>query len=192
MKSSSQAYGLTKDVLEKIEAKYSEESERECMQWIEDITGIKFYTTPGQAAVQEKLKSGVILCHLINKLKPNSVKKINETTLAFKQMENISNFLSACQQYGLQSTDIFQTIDLFEGKNMVQVLTTIVALGRRAQGLNFKGPVLGPKEAQKNEREFTEEQLREGEKIIGLQMGSNKGATQSGQNFGKTRSILQE
>ena len=48
----------------------------------------------------------------------------------------------------------------------------------------------GPKEAEANKREFTKEQLDQGKSIIGLQMGSNKGANQSGQNFGKGRMIV--
>lgn len=36
-------------------------------------------------------------------------------------------------------------------------------------------PCLGPKEAQASVREFTEEQLKQGQNVIGLQMGSNKG-----------------
>ena len=48
-------------------------------------------------------------------------------------------------------------------------------------------PTIGPKEAEKNERHFTEEQLKAGNSIISLQYGSNKGATQSGINFGNTR-----
>lgn len=55
------------------------------------------------------------------------------------------------------------------------------------QAGNFGKPTIGPKEAEKNERHFTEEKLRAGQSIIGLQMGSNKGANQSGINFGNTR-----
>lgn len=41
-----------------------------------------------------------------------------------------------------------------------------------------------------NKREFSEELLREGrDGHIGLQAGSNKGATQAGINMGKPRSI---
>lgn len=43
------------------------------------------------------------------------------------------------------------------------------------------------REAEKNVREFTKEQLAESNKIISLQYGSNKGATQAGINFGNTR-----
>ena len=48
----------------------------------------------------------------------------------------------------------------------------------------------GKKIAEKNVREFTEEQLKAGQNVIGLQMGSNKGASQAGQNFGKSRMIV--
>lgn len=50
-------------------------------------------------------------------------------------------------------------------------------------------PTLGPKEAEANVREFTEEQLKEGKNIIGLQMGSNKGASQAGEHFGRPRQV---
>ena len=43
----------------------------------------------------------------------------------------------------------------------------------------YTGPTLGPKMATKNERNFTEEQIRQGrDGVIGLQSGSNKGASQ--------------
>lgn len=36
--------------------------------------------------------------------------------MAFKQMEQISQFLKAAEVYGVRTTDIFQTVDLWEGK----------------------------------------------------------------------------
>lgn len=48
-------------------------------------------------------------------------------------------------------------------------------------------PAIGPKEADKNVRNFSDEQMRAGQNVISLQYGSNKGATQSGINFGNTR-----
>ena len=54
----------------------------------------------------------------------------------------------------------------------------------QCQRNGFKGPVIGPKPTEKNVREWTEEQLRAGDAIIGLQAGSNKGATQSGMGSG--------
>lgn len=35
--------------------------------------------------------------------------------MAFKQMEQISQFLSAAESYGVTKTDMFQTVDLWEG-----------------------------------------------------------------------------
>lgn len=35
--------------------------------------------------------------------------------MAFKQMEQISQFLKAAEHYGINTTDIFQTVDLWEG-----------------------------------------------------------------------------
>lgn len=59
-----------------------------------------------------------ILCRLINSLYPRGkepIKKIPETQMAFKQMEKISQFLQAAEAYGVTTTDIFQTVDLWEG-----------------------------------------------------------------------------
>ena len=49
---------------------------------------------------------------------------------------------------------------------------------------------LGPKEATENKRDFSDEQLNAGQSIIGLQMGTNRGASQAGMSFGKTRHIV--
>lgn len=108
--------------------------------------------------------------------------------MAFKQMENVGSFLDAIQKFGVSKMDSFQTVDLYEATNMPQVILTIHALGRKAGTKGKRG--IGPKESQQNVRQFTEEQLRSGEGVIGLQMGTNKFANQSGQNFGKTRAIL--
>jgi hypothetical protein len=54
----------------------------------------------------------------------------------------------------------------------------------------WRGPWLGPKPSEENRRDWSDEQLRAGETMIGLQAGSNKGATQAGQSFGATRKIL--
>ena len=60
----------------------------------------------------------------------------------------------------------------------------------QTQKNGFQGPSLGPKEADSNPRNFNDDILKAGQTVIGLQAGSNRGASQSGMNFGKTRSIL--
>lgn len=103
-------------------------------------------------------------------------------------MENIGNFLEGCEKYGVLKTDLFQTVDLYEATNMSAVVNGIHALGRKAGSKGQRG--IGPKESAENKRQFSEDQLRAGDGMIGLQMGTNKFANQSGQNFGKTRAII--
>ena len=183
-------YGLTAELELKKQEKYDAGMEQSSLAWIEavlDKPGL-FDDISGQKAVQEFLKDGLILCELINTLQPGSVKKINHQKMPFFKMENIGNFLSACEAYGVNKSDLFQTVDLFEARNMVAVINGIHALGRKAH-LKFDGPALGPKEATKNKREFSEDQLQAGKGIIGLQMGTNKVASAAGMNMGKSRGI---
>lgn len=46
------------------------------------------------------------------------------------------------------------------------------------------------RKAQENKREFSAEQLKAGKNVIGLQMGSNKGASQEGMSYGRPRQIM--
>lgn len=46
------------------------------------------------------------------------------------------------------------------------------------------------RKAQENKRDFSAEQLKAGKNVIGLQMGSNKGASQEGMSYGRPRQIL--
>lgn len=66
----------------------------------------------------------------MNTIKPGSIKKINQSNMAFKMMENIENFLRAAENYGCKKIDIFQVVDLYERQNMTQVVNGIYALGR--------------------------------------------------------------
>ncbi|KAM7538582.1 hypothetical protein Aperf_G00000053549 [Anoplocephala perfoliata] len=181
--------GLSYQVKKKLEGKRDKEQEDQALEWIEAITGLKLDRSK---PYEDILKDGVVLCKLINGVKPGSVKKINEnSTMAFKIMENISAFLEGIKAYGVPTADLFQTVDLFEKKDIASVTKTIFALGRTCQTHpEFTGPTLGPKLATENKREFTEEQLREGQNVVSLQYGSNKGASQAGLNMGKQRMII--
>ena len=44
-------------------------------------------------------------------------------------MENIQIFLTAAEAYGVPRTSLFQTVDLFEMRNMAQVLNCLLQLG---------------------------------------------------------------
>lgn len=64
----------------------------------------------------------------INKLQPGSVKKVNESTQNWHQLENIGNFIKAITKYGVKPHDIFEANDLFENTNHTQVQSTLLAL----------------------------------------------------------------
>lgn len=66
----------------------------------------------------------------MNKLAPGSVSKINTTGAQFKMMENINRFQEAAKKYGVSDIDVFQTVDLWEKRNIPQVTQCIMAIGR--------------------------------------------------------------
>ena len=69
------------------------------------------------------------------------------------------------------------------------LIHTIMCTHGQATAKGLTVPPLGPKEATENKREFTDEQLKAGEGVIGLQMGTNKLASQSGDHFGRPRQV---
>lgn len=48
--------------------------------------------------------------------------------MPFKQMEQISLFLKASENYGMTKTDMFQTVDLYESKSSNKTLYKIIIL----------------------------------------------------------------
>ena len=114
----------------------------------------------------DSLKDGMLLCKLVNKILPGSA-KYKESKMPFKQMENIAAFLDAAQKkLGMPTQDLFQTIDLYEKKNPVQVIDSIHSFSRFAARAGWEGPILGPKLADKVERQFTDQQLNAGKGMV--------------------------
>ncbi|XP_044259737.1 muscle-specific protein 20-like [Tribolium madens] len=170
-----------------VAGKRDPEQEKEAQAWIEAVIGERFPPVPYEIA----LRDGIILCKLMNRLSPGIITKINTSGGDYKMMDNLSQFQKACVKYGVPDVDLFQSTDLWDQKNIAAVTITIFAIGRTAyKHPEWKGPWLGPRPSEENKREFTEQQLRAGEAIIGLQAGTNKGATQAGQNFGASRKII--
>ncbi|KAM4565755.1 transgelin isoform 1-T1 [Odontesthes bonariensis] len=191
------SYGMSRQVQDKIDSKYDPELEQILVEWIsrQCVSGGE-KPEPGKMGFQAWLKDGSILSELINSLflgeKP--VKKVQKPTMAFKQMEQISQFLNAAEKYGVTKTDMFQTVDLWEGKDLAAVQRTLSALGSLAvtkdEGTYNGDPNWFFKKAQENKRDFSDEQMKAGKNVIGLQMGSNKGASQEGMSYGRARQIL--
>ncbi|KAJ3090895.1 hypothetical protein HK102_002345 [Quaeritorhiza haematococci] len=178
-------YGLDKELAERAAAKYDPEREAKVRWYIEEVSGEKF----ANDGFQESLKDGVLLCKAMNKIMPENPIKITTSKLAFKQMENIANFLDRMEKLGVPAHDRFLTVDLYEGKNMLQVIDSIFALSRHAVKKGFDGPLLGPKLAEKNERKFSEDQLNQGKAAVPLLVGFNGGANAKGIIMGGVRQV---
>uniref|UniRef100_A0A2K6RG38 LIM domain 7 n=1 Tax=Rhinopithecus roxellana TaxID=61622 RepID=A0A2K6RG38_RHIRO len=104
------------------------------------------------------LENGVLLCDLINKLKPGIIKKINRLSTPIAGLDNINVFLKACEQIGLKEAQLFHPGDLQDLSNRVtvkqeetdrrvkNVLITLYWLGRKAQSNPYyNGPHLNLK-----------------------------------------------
>ena len=146
------SYRVSAEVKNKIASKYDHQAEEDLRNWIEEVTGMSI-----GANFQLGLKDDIILCELINKLQPGSVKKVNESSLNWPQLENIGNFIKAIQAYGMKPHDIFEANDLFENGNMTQVQTMLVALAGLAKTKGFHTTSdIGVKYAEKQTRRFDE------------------------------------
>nr|AMQ67291.1 calponin [Azumapecten farreri] len=190
--------GMDRALTSKLGAKYDSSSEEEVRIWIKELIGEDIGTGP--ANVEKSLKNGVILNKLLVRLYegtpnlPPAAQKFKpsftESEIAFRQMENIEKFLKGAKCYGLKDNSLFQTVDLYEGRNMAMVIATILQVGTEAQRNGFNGPTAGSKPTTAQKRNFSYEQLKSGHGTIGLQSGSNKFASQKGMtSMGAVRHI---
>ncbi|XP_051760835.1 LIM domain only protein 7 isoform X11 [Ctenopharyngodon idella] len=128
------------------EAAYSE-----AQRWIEAVTKKKF----GSSNFRSSLENGLLLCDLINKIKPGIIKKLNRLSTPIAGLDNISLFLKACAKLGLKEAQLFHPGDLQDlstrvtvkrqesSRRLKNVLITIYWLGRKAHADPFyNGPYL--------------------------------------------------
>lgn len=108
-------------------------------QWIADVTGMAVEGELGDA-----LKSGVLLCEVVNKVKPGHIKKISKSAMPFPQRENIKAWTDAARDvFGVPDRDNFETGDLFEQGNMKQVIICILSAGRASASIpDWSGPTI--------------------------------------------------
>lgn len=81
----------------------------------------------------------------MNKLNPGCIPKYTQKGGDFQMRENVALFLKAATDYGVTNNESFQTVDLFEKKNIGQVTICVFALGRQvvdfSKSLNYS-PIL--------------------------------------------------
>ncbi|XP_008280173.1 LIM domain only protein 7 [Stegastes partitus] len=131
-----------------------DEAYLEAQRWIEAVTKKKF----GGNDFRSALENGVLLCDLINKIKPGVIKRVNRLPTPIAGLDNLNVFLKACGKLGLKEAQLFHPGDLQDlstrvtvkhqetNRRLKNVLITIYWLGRRAQcDRSYDGPYLNLK-----------------------------------------------
>jgi hypothetical protein len=130
--------GLDAEISKKLESKFDAQAEKDALQWIEKVTSEKVFD------FAEGLKSGKVLCKLINTLRPGTIPRYNPRPLPLMERDNLLLYLRACEQIGMQKGDLFDISDLYEKKNILNVIAHIYALARLVQSApDYTGPTLG-------------------------------------------------
>lgn len=125
------SYGILAQIKDKRDSQYDAalELELDLQAWMESVLGHEF---PANLTFHQALRDGVYLCNLVNKLSPNSCKPPKTPKPGqlgtFVMMENINHFLQSLDTIGFNPVDKFVTVDLYEAKNMLQVLQCLDCL----------------------------------------------------------------
>ncbi|KAF6371963.1 LIM and calponin homology domains 1 [Rhinolophus ferrumequinum] len=127
----------------------------EAQKWIEQVTGRSF----GDKDFRTGLENGILLCELLNAIKPGLVKKINRLPTPIAGLDNIILFLRGCKELGLKESQLFDPSDLQDTSNratvksldysrkLKNVLVTIYWLGKAANSCaSYSGTTLNLKE----------------------------------------------
>jgi hypothetical protein len=121
------------------------------LEWLVEVTGAKLPEGTklplDEVAAHALLRSGTVLCELVNRLHEGSVPVIERSDAPFPQRENIARFIGAASALGVLGHELFQTEDLFSSRDMKQVVLCIAALGRTSHAIaGYDGPTLGKPE----------------------------------------------
>lgn len=82
--------------------------------------------------LSESLANGVVLCEVIRTINASLMPGIKDGH-GGTNLENISNFIAACQQLGVVSSALFDVSDLTEKKNMSSVVRCLLALSAQVR-----------------------------------------------------------
>jgi len=106
-------YGMDAELRAKRDASWDPKLEDAVKQWIQKRTGTQVRN------LHEDLKSGEVLCKAVGV-------KYQTSTMPFKQMENISSYLTKCKELGIPQHSLFQTADLYDNTNMTAVVNNLL------------------------------------------------------------------
>ncbi|KAE9417321.1 hypothetical protein Angca_006704 [Angiostrongylus cantonensis] len=125
--------GMAGTVLDKQASKFNNEEAEYLLQWIQGIIGEQFDTTGSRENFREQLKDGQKLCKLVNAIQTGIVKRVMKPISNFNCLENLNQFTTACRTLGVKDEETFQSVDLFDGRDLFSVCVTLQSLARKAE-----------------------------------------------------------
>lgn len=141
-------YGFDAELYLKMESKRDPKWEHSILEWVQEVVGQPLADLDD---IWLSLKSGVILCKLVNTIKPGSIKKYSKKRLvALVERDNIDLFLQAVWKFGIPSSNMFSASDLYRKKGLTQVYHCLFVFGQMAPTLGWKGAFLKPLVNEKN------------------------------------------
>uniref|UniRef100_A0A8C6PR34 Osteoclast-stimulating factor 1 n=1 Tax=Nothobranchius furzeri TaxID=105023 RepID=A0A8C6PR34_NOTFU len=90
-----------------------------------------------EAFLQASLQDGVVLCRLLERIRPGTVDKVFQEPRSDGEIQrNINEFIRGCAAFGVEP---FEVSDLLQGQNFSKVLNSLVALNKNTEDISGDG-----------------------------------------------------
>jgi len=93
-------------------------------QWLAKCVPEHIFRFPGNATLSKELRGGVVLCELVNAVRPKSIESYTKNG----SIDNVTQFVDFCSKAGVPTKYLPVPEKLFKGKNSSKLAATLLAL----------------------------------------------------------------